>query len=80
MSLCSGTRQGYKLLCNGSQYKCTACGQVGCTQNRADYCSGQAFLSTGQCVKCGAQGTRELLSNEATQYASTLMKDSRTAA
>ena len=33
MIRCDGTRNGYKLLCNGSLYKCE-CGHVGCKQSK----------------------------------------------
>lgn len=80
MNLCTGHRQGYKLLCNGALYRCAACGHTGCTQNREGSCSSQGFLSTGKCVKCNALGEPELLSTEAAGFSGTLMKDARAAA
>lgn len=72
---CEGTRTGFKLLCNGSKYKCLACGAEGCKQNKADICSGQLFSALEVCAKCGATGQLELLAADKVGFRQTLMHD-----
>jgi hypothetical protein len=77
MIRCDGTRNGYKLLCNGSLYKC-ACGHVGCKQTKDNVCSKQGFSVLGRCVNCGASGKYELIAPEAVSFSRTLMQDPQT--
>lgn len=72
---CEGTRIGFKLLCNGSKYKCLSCGAEGCKQNKPEICTGQAFSVFNECLKCGAQGKMELVAPEKVGFRSTLMHD-----
>ena len=72
---CEGARAGYSLRCNGSLYRCAACGAEGCTQNKPNICSNQGFDVSAKCVKCGAIGKRELLAPEKVGFFSTLMHD-----
>lgn len=58
-NLCDGVRPGHRIPCNGTLYKCTACGQVGCRQSREDRCTHQGFNVLFGCVKCGAVGKQE---------------------
>ena len=74
MIRCDGTRAGYKLLCNGSLYKCV-CGHVGCKQSKDNQCDKQGFSVLGKCVACGAVGKYELVAPEAVGFRSTLMQD-----
>lgn len=59
-TLCDGLRP-YGMSCNGSVYKCTACGNTGCSQTTAGKCSKQAFNALFTCLQCGAVGKQELL-------------------
>jgi len=77
MVRCDGTRNGYRLLCNGSLYQC-ACGHVGCRQIKDALCNKQGFSVLGKCVACGATGQSILLAPEAVGFRRTLMQDSRT--
>lgn len=79
MVRCDGARAGFKLLCNGSLYKCT-CGHVGCKQNKPDLCSNQGFDVMGKCLVCGAVGKSELVAPEAVGFIRSLMGDPRPAA
>lgn len=72
---CDGVRTGFSLRCNGSLYRCTACGSTGCTQNKPGICSAQGFDVSERCVKCGAVGQRELLGADKVGFFSTLMHD-----
>lgn len=74
---CDGTRNGYRLLCNGSLYRC-ACGHVGCKQSKDATCSKQGFSVLGRCVACGETGKYELLAPEAVGFRRTLMQDPQT--
>ena len=60
-NLCNGTRPGHQIICNGTMYKCTACGAVGCRQTYENRCSGQAFDVKFRCLKCGEVGKQEAL-------------------
>lgn len=72
---CEGTRIGFKLLCNGTQYKCLACGTVGCKQNKPGVCSSQNFSSLNACAQCGVSGQMDMLAPEAVGFRQTLMHD-----
>lgn len=60
--LCEGVRPGHKIPCNGTLYKCTACGNTGCRQTTPDRCTSQAFNVAFGCLKCGAVGKQEAVS------------------
>lgn len=72
---CNGARAGYSLRCNGTLYRCTACGAEGCTQNKPALCSNQGFDVSEKCVQCGAIGKREMLAADKVGFFSTLMHD-----
>lgn len=72
---CDGARAGLRLRCNGSLYRCTACGHEGCTHNKPALCTNQGFEVDAQCVKCGAVGRRELLAADRVGLFGTLMHD-----
>ncbi len=76
MVRCDGARSGFKLLCNGSLYKCV-CGATGCKQSKLDMCSNQGFDMMGKCLKCGAVGQSELVAPEAVGFIRSLMGDPR---
>lgn len=46
---CEGTRAESRLLCNGTRYRCQACGAEGCRQNKPGLCSAQAFSVLNAC-------------------------------
>jgi hypothetical protein len=77
---CDGTRHGHCLRCNGSLYGCAKCAGVGCTQNKPDLCSNQAFDVSERCETCGATGARELLAADHVGFFSTLMNDANAVA
>lgn len=60
-TLCEGVRPGHAIICNGTLYKCTACGNTGCRQTVVDRCTNQAFDVKFGCVKCGAVGKYEMV-------------------
>jgi hypothetical protein len=60
-NLCNGVRPGHKIICNGTMYKCTACGNVGCRQTYENGCSEQGFNVKFGCLKCGVVGKQELV-------------------
>lgn len=72
---CNGARAGSSLRCNGSLYRCTACGAEGCVQNKPERCSNQNFDVSTRCVKCGAVGRSELLAADKVGFFSSLMHD-----
>lgn len=59
-TLCDGVRPGHKIPCNGTLYRCTACGHAGCRQSREDRCTHQCFNVLFGCLQCGAVGKQEL--------------------
>ena len=61
MALCDGERNPSGLQCNGTVYKCSACGSTGCKQNKPELCSKQGFSVLGKCSHCGALGTLEVV-------------------
>ena len=61
--LCAGVRPGHKIPCNGTLYKCAACGNVGCRQTKDGNCTAQGFNVLFGCLKCGAVGKQELLTS-----------------
>jgi hypothetical protein len=77
---CDGKRHGCSLRCNGSLYRCTKCAAVGCTQNKPELCSNQAFDVSERCVTCGATGARELIAADNVGFFSTLMNDANAVA
>lgn len=78
MIRCEGTRNGWKMLCNGSLYKCV-CGHVGCKQTKDNLCTNQGYSVLGRCTACGAVGQAELVAPEAVGFRRTLMQDPQTA-
>jgi hypothetical protein len=58
-NLCDGVRPGHHIPCNGTLYKCTACGNTGCRQTQEDRCTHQAFNVLFGCLKCGTVGKQE---------------------
>lgn len=63
--LCEGVRPGHRIPCNGTLYKCTACGNTGCHQTTEGRC-GQAFNVNFGCLACGAIGKQELVASSST--------------
>ena len=59
--LCDGVRPGHHIVCNGTQYRCSACGNVGCRQSQEARCTHQGFNVLFGCLKCGAVGKQELV-------------------
>jgi hypothetical protein len=57
--LCAGIRPGHHIPCNGTLYRCTACGGSGCRQSTAGRCTGQGFNVAFGCLTCGAVGKQE---------------------
>ncbi len=41
--LCEGVRPGHRIPCNGTTYKCKACGNLGCRQTVEGRCTHQGF-------------------------------------
>lgn len=72
---CDGVRKGASLRCNGSLYRCSACGETGCEQNKPGICTNQLFDVNEKCAKCGAIGKRELVGADQVGFFSTLMHD-----
>lgn len=64
-SLCNGVRPGHHLPCNGTLYRCTACGHTGCRQRTVDLCTRQGFNVLFGCLKCGAVGRQEQVPEQA---------------
>lgn len=62
--LCDGVRPGHKIPCNGTFYKCTACGNIGCRQAREDRCTGQGFNVLFGCLQCGAVGKQDMVASD----------------
>ncbi|BBA37335.1 uncharacterized protein sS8_5418 [Methylocaldum marinum] len=64
MAICDGERLGgYATPCRGQLYRCTACGAVGCRQNKENACSKQGFDVAFKCYACGAVGKEELVAS-----------------
>jgi hypothetical protein len=59
--LCGGVRPGHGIPCNGTLYKCTACGATGCRQTYEGNCTKQGFSVAYKCLKCGVAGKYEML-------------------
>jgi hypothetical protein len=59
--LCDGVRPGHRIPCNGTQYRCTACGNTGCRQTVEGRCTHQGFNVLFGCLECGAVGKQETL-------------------
>lgn len=76
---CEGTRIGFKLLCNGTQYTCLHCGAVGCKQNKPEICSHQLFSALDTCAKCGTSGQLEMVAPASIGFRRTLMHDGTSA-
>ena len=55
IALCKGNKQGH--LCKNPIFKCSECGNYGCTQEVAEKCDAQAFKND-KCLHCGAVGSR----------------------
>jgi hypothetical protein len=60
-TLCEGVRPAHQIPCNGTLYKCTACGSVGCRQTQEDRCTNQGFNVKFGCLKCGTAGKQEMV-------------------
>jgi hypothetical protein len=58
-NLCDGVRPGHKIICNGTLYKCAACGSIGCRQTVEGRCSHQGFNVLFGCLRCRAVGKQE---------------------
>jgi hypothetical protein len=58
-NLCDGVRPAHRIPCNGTLYRCTACGKTGCRQTQPDRCTHQAFNVLFGCLECGAVGKQE---------------------
>lgn len=55
IALCKGTKQNHP--CKNPVFRCSECGNYGCSQEVADKCDAQAFKND-KCLQCGAVGTR----------------------
>jgi hypothetical protein len=64
-NLCDGVRPGHFIPCNGTLYRCTACGHVGCRQRAPELCTKQGFNVLFGCLTCGAVGKQELVPDAA---------------
>lgn len=52
---CQGMKAAH--LCKNPIFRCTECGNYGCTQEVADKCTEQGFKND-KCLNCGAENTR----------------------
>jgi len=59
--LCAGIRPAHRIPCNGTVYKCTACGAMGCRQTKSGNCTQQGFSVSFTCLKCGVTGKQEMV-------------------
>lgn len=66
IALCTGTKHTHP--CKNPMFRCTVCGNYGCSQVEADKCTDQAFKND-KCLQCGAQGDRvPLMKDEVDEY------------
>lgn len=68
ISRCTGKKGGTNHPCKNPMYRCTECGNYGCSQENLDTCSDQGFKND-KCLHCGATGTRiPIMENELAEY------------
>jgi len=66
IALCKGTKHSHP--CKNPMFRCTVCGNYGCSQVEADKCTDQAFKND-KCLQCGSVGDRvPLMKNEVDEY------------
>lgn len=66
IALCTGTKAGHP--CKNPMFRCSECGNYGCSQVEADKCTDQGFKAD-KCLQCGSMGTRiPLLKDEVEEY------------